>query len=345
MQGRHDRRGFSFTEILFAVMILGIGFIMVAAMFPVAIHQTEDTTRETIGASIGRQAYSFFSQIAGVEVTLTPLASPPQRTSLLVPTLIGTTGVGPTQPFGTILIPPGQTSVVVPGNAWSFFDIRDLYTVVPPGMPTSTFFPHRIYLWSWASKNMIQASDNRFAWVVIYKRDLVAQGLPGSTQPLTPAPYAQVIFVGTQQRAKPAYDANLAGNPLKPDDTEPTSTNSALRATFISVQLISAPGPTGNAIIQFRGATPPNVGENAYVIVSTDGATGLYNGRVYRIGEAVPGTANQYYFAPGEGPGPNDPPLTNATVFIVGRSRDPGSGAFSGLSQDVSVYTTYVQTP
>ena len=255
--------------------------------------------------------------------------------------------------------PPGQTSVVVHGAVWSFFDFRDSDVIIPPG-PASTPFPHRFYLWSWASKNMIQASDNRFAWVAFYKRDLVAQGLPPGVGPLTPppaltpAPYAQVIFVGTQQRAKPAYDADLAGTAVanaNADDTQGNSTNSALRVTLTSVQQISAQGPTGNSTIQFRGATAPlYVGESAFVIVSTDGippgpTSGTYNGRIYRLGAAVPGTTNQYYFAPGEGPGPTDPALTNVTAFIVGRSKDPGSGAFSGLSQDVSVYTTYVQTP
>ena len=33
-------RGFSFTEVLFAVIILGIGFIMIAAIFPVALMQS-----------------------------------------------------------------------------------------------------------------------------------------------------------------------------------------------------------------------------------------------------------------------------------------------------------------
>lgn len=41
------RRAFSIVEVLFAVMILGIGFILVAAMFPVAIQQTQATVDET----------------------------------------------------------------------------------------------------------------------------------------------------------------------------------------------------------------------------------------------------------------------------------------------------------
>src|SRR5438309_8931756 len=50
---RHDprrrptrRHGFTFMEILFAVMILGIGFIMVAAMFPAALKQTQGNIEE-----------------------------------------------------------------------------------------------------------------------------------------------------------------------------------------------------------------------------------------------------------------------------------------------------------
>jgi prepilin-type N-terminal cleavage/methylation domain-containing protein len=35
------RRGFSIVEVMFAIMVLGIGFIMVAAIFPVAIQQSQ----------------------------------------------------------------------------------------------------------------------------------------------------------------------------------------------------------------------------------------------------------------------------------------------------------------
>jgi prepilin-type N-terminal cleavage/methylation domain-containing protein len=50
------RRGFSFVEVLFAVMILGIGFIMIAGVFPVAIAQTAATQEETVGATTARGA-------------------------------------------------------------------------------------------------------------------------------------------------------------------------------------------------------------------------------------------------------------------------------------------------
>jgi prepilin-type N-terminal cleavage/methylation domain-containing protein len=58
------RRGFSFTEVLFAVMILGIGFIMVAAIFPVAIQQAKTSTEETTGAAVGRGAANYLEKVA-----------------------------------------------------------------------------------------------------------------------------------------------------------------------------------------------------------------------------------------------------------------------------------------
>jgi type II secretory pathway pseudopilin PulG len=65
---RHARRmrprGFNFTEVLFAVMILGIGFIMVAAIFPVALMQTKTTQEETAAAAIARGGANYLQSIA-----------------------------------------------------------------------------------------------------------------------------------------------------------------------------------------------------------------------------------------------------------------------------------------
>jgi hypothetical protein len=56
--------GFSFTEVLFAVMVLGIGFIMIAAMFPVVIGQTQTTLAETNGALLGRAGLAYLQSVA-----------------------------------------------------------------------------------------------------------------------------------------------------------------------------------------------------------------------------------------------------------------------------------------
>jgi hypothetical protein len=49
---------------MFAVIVLGIGFIMVAAVFPVAIQQSAATSEETTGASIARGAVNYLQTIA-----------------------------------------------------------------------------------------------------------------------------------------------------------------------------------------------------------------------------------------------------------------------------------------
>src|SRR5688572_33013541 len=61
---RARQGGFNFAEVLFAVMILGIGFIMTAAIFPVALTQTKLTQEETAGSGIARGGANFLEQIA-----------------------------------------------------------------------------------------------------------------------------------------------------------------------------------------------------------------------------------------------------------------------------------------
>lgn len=50
------RKGFTFIEVLFAVILLGIGFIMIAGIFPVAIQETQATANETQGMLLCRSA-------------------------------------------------------------------------------------------------------------------------------------------------------------------------------------------------------------------------------------------------------------------------------------------------
>src|SRR5207248_9440516 len=57
------RQGFSFAEVMFAVIVLGIGFIMIAAIFPVAIQQSKATNDETSGAAIAKAQVAALSDI------------------------------------------------------------------------------------------------------------------------------------------------------------------------------------------------------------------------------------------------------------------------------------------
>src|SRR5688572_26143973 len=62
-RGRARQGGFNFTEVLFAVMILGIGFIMVAAIFPIAIQQTKMTGEEVQASTTARGGVNVVQQI------------------------------------------------------------------------------------------------------------------------------------------------------------------------------------------------------------------------------------------------------------------------------------------
>ena len=86
------RAGFSFVEVLFAVMILGIGFIMLAGIFPVAISQTQSTGEETNAANVGRSAAAYLSKLSGTK-----------RVSVFVPD-------GRVRRFDTTAIPPDVTA-------------------------------------------------------------------------------------------------------------------------------------------------------------------------------------------------------------------------------------------
>lgn len=77
---RRGRTGFSFTELLFAVMILGIGFILVAAIFPVGLAQTKSNFDETQTASLARSASATLQRLAKESdfnnTAITPLQLP-----------------------------------------------------------------------------------------------------------------------------------------------------------------------------------------------------------------------------------------------------------------------------
>lgn len=351
---RHSARGFSFTEVLFAVMILGIGFIMVAAMFPVAIHQTEANNQETITASVGRQAASYLNELANTLVySPFPGTAVTQVTSsVLLPTFS-------TLP-ATLPMPSNQSALTIPGKVWSFYDYppptlggvgRDTLTCIPlPAAATATGIPHAPYLWSLAASNLIQGSDHRFAWVAMYKRDFIEQGAPGSggsnkslpTPTLIPAPYAQVIMIGVRSRVKPAYDPA--------NDTSVTTTPQSPFLPTLLAASISAGNVSPVPTITFTSPSPA-ISENAYVVISddftatgTDPNNGMYNGRIYRLGTLNSG--NTWNFAPGEGPGLDDPSLPGTKVFVVGQELDPTNpGQYGGGAQDVTAYTTFVQTP
>ena len=67
---------FSFVEILFAVMILGIGFIMIAAIFPVAIQQGQATLDQNAGQATMQIGMQYLQSIPAASIPPTPTGTP-----------------------------------------------------------------------------------------------------------------------------------------------------------------------------------------------------------------------------------------------------------------------------
>ncbi len=61
---RSRRAGFTFTEVLFAMLLMGIGFIMLAAMFPISIREIQSSVEDTAGAGVGPSAVRLVGQYA-----------------------------------------------------------------------------------------------------------------------------------------------------------------------------------------------------------------------------------------------------------------------------------------
>src|SRR5687767_12499220 len=76
--GRRRPTGFNFTEVLFAVMILGIGFIMVAAIFPVALSQVKSNNEESGAARVARSVLPVLEELGRME----PIEYPADDTTM-----------------------------------------------------------------------------------------------------------------------------------------------------------------------------------------------------------------------------------------------------------------------
>lgn len=58
MGKRHNRKGFSLTEVLMAVGTLAVGMILIGGVFPVAIHFTTIASERTIAAVVADEAFA-----------------------------------------------------------------------------------------------------------------------------------------------------------------------------------------------------------------------------------------------------------------------------------------------
>jgi prepilin-type N-terminal cleavage/methylation domain-containing protein len=322
-RARRSRRGFSFAEVMFAVIILGIGFIMIAAIFPVAIQQSKLTVDESTAAGIARTGVSMVEQVA-TEATLPPTdlfmdptvpsGSPP------LPHYVTPAAVAPV-PGGGVTLPAGQ-SWTFPGKVVSFHDPR-ISDAAPltdsSGAPVEPGF-YRSRAWNSVRGNLVFSADARYAWVPLYKRDRTYRNDSSSAVDVTdPAvtraaePIVQIILIPVQIQNRTQFDAsdtskvgtpqpdyfNLQPRPLVATSPARNELDTDIEPNTIALHDVIASSPAW--FPRMPGAVNA-LAEGTYVVISDDNldaasppynpqtgwpmaqVAGHLNGRVYRLG-------------------------------------------------------------
>lgn len=295
------RRGFSFTEVMFAVIVLGIGFIMIAAIFPVAIQQGKLNSEETSATAVAREALTYLSQVGANSDSLFPDS---QGGPLLPATgdyTLAAPGPYPgrvyslrdPQPAGTGTFPLGSPpNPVVP-------DPANPGNKIPMNPPLGT--PPVDQLYKLIKGSLIVPSDPRFAFVALYRRD----GNPKDRS--TWSPFAQVWLIPVTTRSRstytPAADVGTATAP-------PPGTIFNLQSRLVKVSIDLPTGgtysinPTGGYVLRnwttaASPYTPNSLVEGCYIIIANDQINaplvssvavnaGHMNGRIYHVGGRRP---------------------------------------------------------
>jgi len=320
--GRHGTpsrsRGFSFTEILFAVIVLGIGFIMIAAIFPVAIQQGKLTSEQGAATGVAREALNYLGQVGANSDSIPYSAGGP-----LFPATGSTNGIAPY--FGAVYSfrdpqPAGSKALDLNQNP-----ANDplLITPAPAGRTVGE-------LWNRLNLSLVVPSDQRFAFVGLYRRN----GNPADRK--TWSPYVQAWFIPTTTRSRSIYNPGSintgALSTLGPDiynSNAATPLNLQARLVKISIDLdpnagltySPVPPPSPQVLQNFSPASvagyvlynwtgpvvpagyqPSSLSEGCYVIIANDQIQvpvpvapalvsvnqGRMNGRIYHVGHRRP---------------------------------------------------------
>jgi type II secretory pathway pseudopilin PulG len=322
------RAGYSFTEVMFAVVVLGIGFIMIAAMFPVAISQQQSTQQESNAAAIGRAAAARINAIA-YTAYVTPATTPPTP-----------------RPDAQQNMPPTEPA---PDPAPAPFVPFDKLETVTAGTANHGRF-HAL------SGDMIEAGDRRFAFVPFYQREF------GSSSATVTVIAVRVRARSTYDSTDITTSAARPRVNLMPRPVKLNLTNVANGTDTVLIEDLTGVGGVAGASEAVAEGSYILVSQDPARATPVKPA-GTYNGYVFRVGlqsrdangNLIP---NRWDLAPGSDfkPLPGTDGLygtaddwllgDDAVAYIVGREYDletPAPDDFRGQAQDVAVYTTFTQ--
>jgi type II secretory pathway pseudopilin PulG len=320
--------GFSFVEVLFAVMILGIGFIMLAAMFPVALNQVQTGSDESVSAAIAWNAMTVIQEKFS-DPDLPPVG-PPENQRFQNDTYPGVVRSfrDPQAPSVTRLTKGQYRRPLADPKFDPKTDV--IYAQQPD------------YLWNRIKGESTVVDDRRFAWVGFYQRYIKI------SYDRSPPPYAQVIIAVARARETPAFGS-------KDVVTAPSALLANLQPRPVTFDLTSdGSGPIVDQVVRFKSGAVGAVAEGTYLIVAHDAlprtggdkpsAQGYFNCNVFRVGNPVSGDTwelspetpfvdQQVYDTRVQG-------LTDAEGYVIGRA--VAGKRFVGVAQDVAVYSMIV---
>lgn len=304
--GRPTRGGFSFIEVLFAVMILGIGFILIAGVFPVALSQTAASQEESSAATIARSAAATLSQI-------------PRSRQLFVRSATDTG-----------MAPPEKAEAGSWPRAFRFQE--DFLAGYDVGTTTTDKF-------ALIRADVINQNDPRYAWIAMVMRYRDPSGQPASTAQAIVVPVkarntSTFSFPDLQQNLVPVpVTVTLIEGNANPDQVRITGARATAAAPGAVIVLVG--GKSGDPTVPVNDNSGRPVAGRSYRLgnlVSGGGANVTY--------ELAPGGDMSVF--PGKvGAGTtNTQEVSNTPAFLVGQQLlDPAGSDYGGGSMVLGVYT------
>jgi type II secretory pathway pseudopilin PulG len=333
---RHRHSAFSFIEVLFAVILLGIGFIMIAGIFPVAIQQTAVVSNETEGTLVTRDAIRKIQAIANAPSNFPPPTAG-NSNSLFQPTLNASKAPVVEAFSPNIMQALGSDSFFTADRrfGWVGFYRRD--------SATSPF----------AQVFVIALQNPNFP-------NYVTKYQPGEITPISPAP---PIFPPVAPPIPPnlynyAPTSSTYAPPAVPPATPTVGVQASINATF---SYDTNAKVTTVILSGFPATIVPNGATGAFVLVANTGGTAPNMvGRFFRLGSVPPNTtvtanSQTFYLQPGSDitdadvpSGSPSPYTVTATVFLIGAAPTVGAngeftGPFTGPNQDIAAQSAFIR--
>jgi type II secretory pathway pseudopilin PulG len=294
------RRAFTFVEVLFAIIILGVGFIMIAGMLPVAIKQGQESQRDLTGRILADNLY------ATLRASMTRANTPPTNS-------ISSDPIG-NLICGKDVLSPGNSLQNSKGQWISSLDAR--FAAVPfyrrdPGSDTVQLTILTMF------RSDPGTSDGSLNNAGVFQPDFFDYERNLNSR-LFPSGVAKYVWI---------LDADELANPPVLTPASP------IRAQVESALVNQAPPPPGTDFLVISNSGASVAGgdlrdwaeEGAYVLVSgTDSEPARNRGRIFQLGRRV---------------NPNDPrvwtlnPARDLPLLVTGQIADR---SMSGLVPTVN---------